>query len=179
MVGPSQFVHRSQSALRIEYRDSTIRSSQAGGDMYPTQDGLEQLRKKMRSTWMAGDFGQIAQYYAKEAEQYVRRIAISSHAEVLDVACGTGNVTIPAARAGAKVTGVDIAPNLLEQARRRTADEGLNAIFDEGDAEQLPYTDGRFDYVVTMFGAMFAPRPDRVSAELIRVCKPGGKIIMA
>jgi ubiquinone/menaquinone biosynthesis C-methylase UbiE len=128
---------------------------------------------------MAGDFGQIAQYSAREAERYVRRIGISPQAEVLDVACGTGNVTIPAARAGAKVIGIDIAPNLLEQARKRTADEGLNAIFDEGDAEQLPYADGRFDYVVTMSGAMFASRPERVSAELIRVCRPGGKIIMA
>ena len=147
--------------------------------MHPAQSMLEQLKERMLSTWMAGDFGQIAQHSAKEAEKFVRRIGISSDAEVLDVACGTGNVSIPAARAGAKVTGIDIAPNLLEQARKRATDEGLSAVFDEGDAEQLPYSDARFEYVITMFGAMFAPRPDRVSVELIRVCRPGGKIIMA
>jgi len=98
---------------------------------------------------------------------------------VLDVACGTGNTAIPAARAGAVVTGVDIAPNLLVQARERAAAEGLDAKFDEGDAEQLPYADGSFDVVVSMFGAMFAPRPELVAAELARVLKPGGRLAMA
>jgi ubiquinone/menaquinone biosynthesis C-methylase UbiE len=100
---------------------------------------------------------------------------------VLDVACGTGNLAIPAARAGANVNGVDIASNLVEQARQRAAAEGLSdkTQFDEGDAEQLPYRDGQFDVVVTMYGAMFAPRPDRTAAELLRVTKPGGLIAMA
>jgi SAM-dependent methyltransferase len=133
----------------------------------------------MRATWMAGDFGQVAQYSAKFAEAFVARIGIPPMAKVLDVACGTGNVSIPAARGGAKVTGIDIAPNLLEQARKRAASEGLEAVFEEGDAEQLPYSDGRFDFVTSMFGAMFAPRPERVAAELIRVCCSGGKIAMA
>jgi ubiquinone/menaquinone biosynthesis C-methylase UbiE len=97
----------------------------------------------------------------------------------LDIACGTGNLAIPAARLGAKVTGVDIAPNLLEQARQRAASEGLEARFDEGDAEQLAYSDGEFDVVMTMFGAMFAPRPQRVAAEMDRVCRSGGTIAMA
>ena len=77
------------------------------------------------------------------------------------------------------MTGVDIAPNLVEQARENAKREGLNAKFDEGDAEALPYADGSFDVVMTMFGAMFAPRPDLVAAELKRVCKPGGLIAMA
>jgi ubiquinone/menaquinone biosynthesis C-methylase UbiE len=147
--------------------------------MQPAESELEQLKQKLRSTWMAGDFGQIAQHSTKAAEDFVGRIGIGPAAKVLDVACGTGNLAIPAARAGAAVTGTDIAPNLLEQARQRAAAEGLPATFDEGDAEQLPYPDGHFDVVMTMFGAMFAPRPERVAAELIRVCRSGGTIAMA
>src|SRR6266704_49185 len=100
--------------------------------MQPAPIGIEQLKLRMRSTWMAGDFGQIAQYAAIAAGEFVSRVGIAPRACVLDVACGTGNVAIPAARAGGQVVGVDIAPNLLEQARKRAAAEGLNAVFDEG-----------------------------------------------
>jgi len=95
------------------------------------------------------------------------------------VACGTGNLAVPAARKGAIVTGADIATNLLEQARARAEAEGLKIQFDEGDAENLPYADSSFDVVVTMFGAMFAPRPELVAAELTRACRAGGRIAMA
>ncbi len=98
---------------------------------------------------------------------------------VLDVACGSGNTAIPAARARAVLTGIDIAPNLLIQARKRAEAEGLKIRFDEGDAEMLPYPDKSFDVVVTMFGAMFAPRPEKAAAELVRVCRSGGRIAMA
>ncbi len=140
---------------------------------------LEQLKSAMKSAWMAGDFGEVAKFTAAEAEKFVARIGIQPGAHVLDVACGTGNTAIPAARYGAEVIGVDIATNLLAQAESRAKAEGLRAHFQEGDAEQLPFGDGEFDYVVTMYGAMFAPRPDRVAAELLRVCKPGGTIAMA
>jgi SAM-dependent methyltransferase len=128
---------------------------------------------------MAGDFGQLAKIIQGCAEEFVDRLAIPSGSRVLDVACGSGNLAIPAARAGAKVTGVDIATNLVEQARERAKSEGVTAQFDEGDAEQLPYDDASFDVVITMFGAMFAPRPELAAAELVRVCKPGGRIAMA
>jgi ubiquinone/menaquinone biosynthesis C-methylase UbiE len=140
---------------------------------------IQQLKQGMRATWMAGDFGKIAEFTAKGSEEFVARLGIQPGTRVLDIACGTGNVTIPAARAGARVTGVDIATNLLEQARKRAAAENLDIVFDEGDAEQLPYADGQFDMVVTMFGAMFAPRPELVALELVRVCRPGGTIAMA
>lgn len=143
------------------------------------QPGLDQLKQRMRATWMAGDFGQIARYSAKSAEEFVDRLNLQDGVRVLDVACGTGNLAIPAARKGALVTGTDIAPNLLEQARQRAAAEGLQATFEEGDAEQLPFPDAQFDVVMSMFGAMFAPRPDRVAAELIRVCRHAGTIAMA
>lgn len=98
---------------------------------------------------------------------------------MLDVACGAGQISIPAAQTGVRVTGVDIASNLIEQARARAAAENVNVQFDEGDAEMLPYDDAAFDLVVSLIGAMFAPRPDRVAAELLRVCRPGGRIVMA
>jgi ubiquinone/menaquinone biosynthesis C-methylase UbiE len=138
-----------------------------------------QLKSGMKASWMAGDFGQIANFTAGEAEKFVKRMPIAPGARVLDVACGTGNTAIPAARAGASVTAVDIATNLLEQARKRATAQGLEIRFEEGDAEDLPYSDRTFDVVLTMFGAMFAPQPERVAAELVRVCKPGGLIAMA
>jgi SAM-dependent methyltransferase len=109
----------------------------------------------------------------------VDRLGIESGARVLDVACGTGNLAIPAARLGARVSGLDIAPNLLAQAQERAAAGRLDAGFDEGDAEQLPYPEGQFDIVMSMFGAMFAPRPEVVAAELVRVCRRGGIVAMA
>ena len=141
---------------------------------------MEQIKTGMRATWMAGDFGVIAKTIGGSAgEPFAARMQFQPGDRVLDVACGTGNVAIPLARRGARVTGVDIAPNLLVQARERAAAEGLRIQFDEGDAEQLPYPDGRFDGVATMFGAMFAPRPEMVSSELARVLKPGGWLAMA
>ena len=147
--------------------------------MQPAVDSLARLKERMRGTWMAGDFGQIARYTARCAEEFVERLNIQAGMRVLDVACGTGNLSVPAARKGAEVLGVDIAPNLLEQARERAGAAGLKATFEEGDAEQLRQGDAQFDVVVTMFGAMFAPRPERVASELTRVCKPGGRIAMA
>jgi SAM-dependent methyltransferase len=138
-----------------------------------------QLKSAMKAAWMAGDFGQIANFTSREAEKFVGRIGLEPGSMVLDVACGTGNTSIPAARAGGTVIGIDIATNLLEQARNRAAAEKLDIRFEEGDAEQLPYGDQAFDVVLTMFGAMFAPRPERVAAELLRVCRPGGVIAMA
>jgi ubiquinone/menaquinone biosynthesis C-methylase UbiE len=147
--------------------------------MQPAESGIDQLKQRMRGAWMAGDFGQIARYTAKCAEAFIDRLQIQPRVRVLDVACGTGNLAIPAARQNAQVWGIDIAPNLLEQARERAAAENLRAVFEEGDAERLPYPDAHFDVVMSMFGAMFGPRPELVAAELARVCRPGGTIAMA
>ena len=140
---------------------------------------LAQVKSGMKAIWMAGDFGQIANFSAGEAENFVARLGLKPGTRLLDVACGTGNTAIPAAKAGAAITGIDIAPNLLEQAKKRAATEKLDIKFEEGDAEELPYPDQSFDVVLTMFGAMFAPRPERVASELLRVCKPGGLVAMA
>ncbi len=137
------------------------------------------LKAKLKATWMSGDFDRIAQSYAPGAAEFVSRLGLQPGERVLDVACGTGNLSFPSARAGAQVIGLDIAPNLLETARARARAESLEVRFDEGDAEQLPYEDASFDTIVTMFGAMFAPRPEKVAAELIRVSRSGGRIAMA
>jgi SAM-dependent methyltransferase len=147
--------------------------------MQTSAPDVTQLKSGMKNMWMAGDFGQIANFTAGEAANFVGRIGIAPAAKVLDIACGTGNSAIPAARAGASVIGVDIATNLLDQARKRAAAEKLEIRFEEGDAEDLHYSDASFDVVVTMFGAMFAARPEKVAAELLRVCKQGGVIAMA
>ena len=144
-----------------------------------SQPTIHQIKDSMRSSWMAGDFGVIARTNTQAAEAFVARLPIPPRARVLDVACGTGNLAIPIARAGATVTGVDIAVNLLAQARERALAEALAIEFDEGDAEQLPYPDASFDAVVTMFGAMFAPSPELVASELARVLRPGGLLAMA
>ena len=144
-----------------------------------TSAEIDALKTKLRDVWMAGDFGEIAKSYAKGAADFVHSLNLKPGMRVLDVACGTGNLSLPAARLGAVVTGVDIAPNLIEQARANAEREGLTVQFDEGDAENLPYADASFDAVITMFGAMFAPRPELVAAELKRVCRPGGFIAMA
>jgi ubiquinone/menaquinone biosynthesis C-methylase UbiE len=136
------------------------------------------LKQRMKATWMAGDFGQIARINEKSAEEFVGRLDLQPGMRVLDVACGTGNQSIPASRTGAEVTALDFAPNLLAQARERAQRENLPITFVEGDAENLPYHDGQFDVVLSMFGAMFAPRPDRVASELLRVCRPGGMVAM-
>ena len=140
---------------------------------------MEQLKTKLRATWVAGDFSEIAKSIEVGAVEFVKQLGLKPGERVLDAACGNGNTVIPAARAGAEVTGVDIAPYLIEQAVIRAEEEGVTADFDIGDVEALPYEDASFDTVLTMFGAMFAPRPDVTARELKRVCRPGGLIAMA
>lgn len=140
---------------------------------------LEGIKTRIKATWMSGDYPQIAHFTEGTAQAFIDRLRLQPGSKVLDVACGNGNLAIPAAKAGAVVTGIDIAPNLLDQARERAVREGVDIQFDEGDAEDLPYEAGVFDLVISMFGAMFAPRPEIVASELCRVCRHGGHIAMA
>ncbi|HTS88918.1 MAG TPA: class I SAM-dependent methyltransferase [Gemmatimonadales bacterium] len=148
-------------------------------ERHPTISDQDPLVMRTRAVWTAGDFDRIAVGYREGAKEFIGRLGLRQGERVLDVACGTGNLTIPAARAGATVTGLDIAPNLIEAARLWATAEGLSIGFDEANAEALPYPDGHFDTVVTMYGAMFAPRPELVAGELLRVVRPGGRIAMA
>jgi ubiquinone/menaquinone biosynthesis C-methylase UbiE len=154
-------------------------TSGTGGGREPATWSEDPLTARARAVWSGGDFFPIARSYAPGAAAFIERLALRFGERVLDVACGTGNLAIPAARAGATVTGVDIAPNLIARARLEAQTAGHAIRFDVGDAESLPYGDGEFDTTVTMFGAMFAFRPERVASELARVTRSGGRVAMA
>jgi len=140
---------------------------------------LSTVKANMKATWMDGDYAEFCTYMEPGAIEILREWKIAQGSRFLDVGCGAGQLVIPAARAGIKSTGVDIASNLIAHARDRASQEGLTAQFDEGDAEQLPYADGSFDVVVSLFGAIFAPHPGKVASEMARVCRPGGRLLMA
>lgn len=129
--------------------------------------------------WTAGDYDRISTGFRDEAEAFVARVALTGSEEVLDSACGTGNLTIPAARTGARVTGFDLVPALLDVTANWAARECLPIQLDQGTVEELPYDDASFDVVLSMFGLMFAARPDRVATELARVTRPGGRVALA
>lgn len=133
-----------------------------------------------KALWEKGDFTRIAQTMRKSGEELVAKLGITKGMKVLDLGCGDGTTAIPEARLGADVLGVDIAANLVEAGNARAKQEGLtNCTFKEGDASNLSeLQDKTFDRVVSIFGAMFAPKPFDVAKEMVRVTKPGGKIIM-
>jgi SAM-dependent methyltransferase len=139
---------------------------------------MDTLKTRQRVMWMSGDYAKFATYLVTGAMEFLASCDLRAGTKVLDVACGAGQTAIPMARRGIKVTGIDIASNLIAVARRRAYLEGLHVHFDEGDAEQLPYTEAFFDVVFSLIGAMFAPQPYKVAAEFARVCRPGGRIIM-
>lgn len=144
-----------------------------------TSSEFDELKTRLKTTWMTGNYDLFSRFMEKDAEQFFLRLGVTPGTRLLDVGCGAGQLALIAARAGAKVTGCDIATNWIEKARARAAATGLDVTFEEGDAESLPYNDAQFDAVVSLVGAMFAPRPDLVAAELTRVCRPGGMIAMA
>jgi SAM-dependent methyltransferase len=133
-----------------------------------------------QALWEKGDFTRIAASMRRSGEALVDQIGITDGLEVLDLGCGDGTTAIPAARRGADVLGVDIARNLVDAGNKRAADEGLdNVRFQQGDACALTdLADDRFDLLVSIFGAMFAPRPIDVAKEMVRVTRPGGRIVM-
>jgi len=128
---------------------------------------------------MAGDYDRLSRYLEPAGEDFFRRLSIPRGSRLLDVACGSGLMALVASRNGVMATGIDIADNLVERARERARVERLGAQFRVADAEALPFADASFDVVTTLTGAMFAPRPEVVAAELLRVCRPGGTIAMA
>lgn len=133
-----------------------------------------------KALWEKGDFTRIAATMRESGEQLVQRLGITPGLKVLDLGCGDGTTALPAARLGADVLGVDIASNLVKAGNERARAEGLaNLKFQEGDASELrDLEDDRFDLVISVFGAMFAPKPFDVAKEMVRVTRPGGRIVM-
>ncbi len=145
--------------------------------MSTTTAGAAALKQRHRAIWASGDYGAVAEALVMElGPLIVDRIGVGPHDEVLDVATGTGNAALPAAATGAHVVGLDLTPELLRVARRRAGEAGLDIEWVEGDAEDLPFEDGRFDVVVSTLGVQFAPHHAQAARELARVCRPGGRI---
>jgi SAM-dependent methyltransferase len=128
--------------------------------------------------WDAGRYETFAAQLAPVSEHAIRLAAPAANETLLDIACGTGNAALLAARGGAIVSGVDVAPRLIEVARMRAADEGVRASFSLGDAESLPFGDATFDSAVSVFGLIFAPNARRAAAEALRVLRPGGRALV-
>ncbi|GAA0812852.1 class I SAM-dependent methyltransferase [Spirilliplanes yamanashiensis] len=137
------------------------------------------IKTRQQKVWSSGSYGAVAALIHPMAEYLVDAADLAPGSRILDVATGTGNAALAAARCGARVTGIDYVPALLERGRARAAAEGLAVDFAEGDAEALPYEDDAFDTVLSVVGVMFAPDQETAAAELVRVCRPGGTIGLA
>ncbi|HVQ59658.1 MAG TPA: methyltransferase domain-containing protein [Solirubrobacterales bacterium] len=139
--------------------------------------GLADLKRAHRGTWASGSYAAVAERLILEPPyRLIERIGLEPGLELLDIATGTGNAAIPAAIDGARVTGLDLTPELLDQARERAAVVGVDVEWVEGDAEDLAFEDESFDRVVSTFGVQFAPRHEVVAREMVRVTRPGGII---
>jgi ubiquinone/menaquinone biosynthesis C-methylase UbiE len=137
---------------------------------------LAAVKQRQQATWSSGDYHMVGTQIVIVSELMVEALDLHSTDRVLDVATGSGNAALAAARRGASVVGVDYVPALLDRARARTHTEALEAEFMQGDAEALPFADDSFDVVMSVFGAIFAPDQDRTASELSRVCRAGGRI---
>lgn len=137
------------------------------------------LTERQKAIWSSGDWLAIAPTIADASRVVVEKLEVGPDDDYLDVATGSGTAAIIGARRGARTTGLDFVPKLVEAATERAAAEGVEATFVVGDAQDLPFDDDSFDRVSSVFGAMFAPDQERAAAELVRVCRPGGRIAVA
>jgi SAM-dependent methyltransferase len=140
------------------------------------QPDLAAVKQRQQQVWASADYAAVAARIVPMAEALAQAAGLRAGERVLDVATGSGNAALAAARCGCQVTGVDYVPALLERGRARAAAEGLEVEFAEGDAENLAYADASFDAVLSCLGVMFTPDQERAAAELVRVCRPGGTI---
>lgn len=145
----------------------------------PQAPDLGAVKDSQQKTWATGDFARIGNSLVIVSELLCEAVDLRAGQKVLDVATGSGNTAISAARRNCEATGMDYVPELVEYARRRAETEHMEISFDVGDAEELPYADASFDVALSTFGVMFAPNQEKAANELLRVCKPGGKIGLA
>jgi ubiquinone/menaquinone biosynthesis C-methylase UbiE len=156
-----------------------VMSALLGQSRQPAPVDLKQLKQRQHGAWSSGDYAVVGTTLQIVGEELCEALDLRAGQTVLDVAAGNGNATLAAARRWCDVTSTDYVPSLLERGRMRAAAEGLRIEFKEADAEALPFAEGTFDVVVSTFGVMFTPDQDKAAAELLRVCKPGGKIGLA
>jgi SAM-dependent methyltransferase len=145
----------------------------------PPAPDLVALKARQQKTWASGDFAEIATRIHSTAEVLAQDADLQAGWRVLDVATGSGNAALAAARCGCEVVGVDYVPALLERGRERARAERLHVEFVQGDAEALPFPDGAFDAAISIYGIMFAPDQDRAAKEILRVVRPGGRVAVA
>jgi len=139
---------------------------------------IQALKDAHHRTWASGDYARIAELVTDVGERVVERAGVRAGSDVLDVAAGTGNASIPAARAGAHVIATDLTPELFTTGRRRASEAGVEIEWLAADAEDLPFEAERFDYVLSSIGVQFAPRHEVVAGELVRICRSGGTIAL-
>jgi ubiquinone/menaquinone biosynthesis C-methylase UbiE len=156
-----------------------VMSALLGRNEPPPQVDLKELKTRQHGAWSSGDYAVVGTTLQIVGEQLCEAMDLRSGQKVLDVAAGNGNVTLAAARRWCDVVSTDYVPSLLERGSIRAAAESLSVQFKEADAEALPFDDSSFDAVVSTFGVMFTPNQDKAAAELLRVCRSGGKIGMA
>jgi ubiquinone/menaquinone biosynthesis C-methylase UbiE len=154
-------------------------SAAIGRSPQPAAVDLEALKARQQGAWSSGDYAVVGTTLQIVGEELCEAMDLRSGSKVLDVAAGNGNATLAAARRWCDVTSTDYVPSLLERGRMRAEAEGLSIDFQEADAEALPFADGAFDAVLSTFGVMFTPNQDKAAAELLRVCRSGGKIGLA
>lgn len=148
------------------------------GKEYPNKK-FQEITVNQKQTWSKGDFNEIARQNVVMAEALVNETDPHAGQKVLDVACGSGTAALVTARRYCEVTGIDYVPELIDRARKRSEASGLKAKFLVADAQDLPFPDNTFDVVLSVYGVQFAPEQEKAAAEMIRVCKPGGKIGLA
>jgi len=158
--------------------DSNCDSQLNQGSAVPVTTEIQALKDAHRKTWASGDYAVMAEFVTDVGERVVERAGVRTGSEVLDVAAGTGNASIPAAAAGAHVVATDLTPELFTAGRQRAQRAGVELEWMPADAEDLPFQDDRFDYVLSSLGVQFVPRHEVVASELVRVCRPGGTIAL-
>ncbi|MDQ2987295.1 MAG: class I SAM-dependent methyltransferase [Armatimonadota bacterium] len=145
--------------------------------MEPTTE-MAALKTRLKAVWESGDYDNFSNFLKPGAMEFFDRLDIPAGTKLLDIGCGSGQLSIPAARRGIDVTAIDLAQNLVDKANEYSRAEGLDIRIEQGDAEDLQFGDGEFDIALSLIGSMFAPRPELVASEMLRVVKPGGKVIM-
>jgi SAM-dependent methyltransferase len=154
-------------------------SAASGGGSGSAAVDFNAIKARQQATWASGDYALVGSALVLMAEALCEAMDVRSGWRVLDVAAGSGNASLAAARRGCRVTSTDYVPALLERGRARAEAEGLRMQFQEADAENLPFEDGAFDAVMSTVGVMFAPNQERAAAEMVRVCRDGGRIGLA
>jgi ubiquinone/menaquinone biosynthesis C-methylase UbiE len=166
-------------ARRTSMEDHRSHDTEPAMTATTTAIDYEAIKGRQRDTWASGDYAVIGTTLQLVGENLCEALDIAAGERVLDVAAGNGNASLAAARRGGEVTASDYVGALLDGTRARAAGEGLTLDVRQADAEALPFPDGSFDVVLSTFGVMFTPNPERSAAELLRVCRPGGRIGLA